>query len=110
VSVNSIIHCGSKSTHAENAPSSKTNLNFPPVAATLPAMSTVTEIESAIARLPAPDLARLAAWLDEFRHRRQTSATGPHHDLDALVGTWREDPAFDSAMRAFEQVDAAVWK
>ena len=80
-------------------------------------MSTVTEIESAIARLTDPDVARLAAWLDDFRQRRQAPGTGApnlgrgtHHDLDALIGTWREDPAFDSAIRAFEQVDEAVWK
>jgi hypothetical protein len=30
--------------------------------------------------------------------------------LDALVGTWREDEGFDAAMRAFEQVDEAMWK
>ena len=77
----------------------------------------MTEIESAISRLPDPDVALLAAWLDEFRDRRQAAGTGApdlgrgaHHDLDALIGTWREDPAFDSAVRAFEQVDEAVWK
>jgi hypothetical protein len=30
--------------------------------------------------------------------------------LDALIGTWREDEAFDAAMRVFEQVDEASWK
>ena len=73
-------------------------------------MSTVTEIEHAIERLPEPEVARLAAWLAEYRSRRQPVVVGPHHDLDSLIGTWRDDPAFDAAIRAFEQVDEAVWK
>ncbi|MEQ1862541.1 MAG: hypothetical protein ABMA13_21690 [Chthoniobacteraceae bacterium] len=35
---------------------------------------------------------------------------GEHHELDALIGSWREDPGFDAAIRAFEQVDEAMWK
>ena len=73
-------------------------------------MSTVAEIETAIERLPEPEVTRLAAWLDEFRRRRQANGAGTHDDLDALIGTWREDAAFDAAIRAFEQVDEAVWK
>jgi len=33
-----------------------------------------------------------------------------HTDLDALIGTWQEDPAFDRAMTDFERVDEAAWK
>jgi hypothetical protein len=33
-----------------------------------------------------------------------------HTDLDALVGTWREDKAFDRAIADFERVDPAAWK
>lgn len=33
-----------------------------------------------------------------------------HTDLDALIGTWREDPAFDRAVADFERVDVAAWK
>jgi hypothetical protein len=68
-------------------------------------MHTVTEIETAIERLPESEITRLAAWLDEFRKRRQVNGAGAHHDLDALIGTWREDVEFDAAIRAFEQVD-----
>jgi hypothetical protein len=73
-------------------------------------VSTVSEIEHAIERLPDTDVVRLAAWLAEHRRSRQSSTTVEHHDLDPLIGTWREDPAFDAAIRAFEQVDAEVWK
>lgn len=73
-------------------------------------MSTVTEIEHAIERLPEPEVARLSLWLAEYRSRRTSTATGAHHDLDSLIGTWRDDPAFDAAIRAFEQVDEAVSK
>ena len=34
------------------------------------AMSTVAEIETAIERLPKPQLAELAAWLEQLRLRR----------------------------------------
>jgi hypothetical protein len=72
-------------------------------------VSTITEIERAIESLPEPEVARLAAWLAEYRGRRAPSA-GVHHDLDALIGTWRDDPAFDAAIRVFGQVDDAAWK
>lgn len=73
-------------------------------------MSTVTEIETAIERLPEPEVTRLVAWLEAFRKRRQVHGAGAHHDLDSLIGTWQEDAEFDAAIRAFEQVDEAVWK
>jgi len=73
-------------------------------------VSTIAEIETAIARLPQSEVARLAVWLDEFRHRLPPTSPGAHHDLDPLIGTWQEDAAFDSAIRAFEQVDESVWK
>ena len=73
-------------------------------------VSTVAEIESAIQRLPEAEVTRLAAWLQDFRQRPPTSGSGVHHELDALIGTWREDAEFDAAVRAFEQVDEAAWK
>ena len=33
-----------------------------------------------------------------------------YHDLDFLIGTWREDPEFDEAMRDFEKIDEEMWK
>ena len=73
-------------------------------------VSTITEIEAAIERLPAPQVAQLAAWLEEFCRREQGLASEDYSELDALIGTWREDEAFDAAMRVFEQVDEASWK
>ena len=73
-------------------------------------VSTIAEIEHAIERLPDTEVVRLAAWLAEYRRRRQPAPAAEHHDLDSLIGTWREDPGFDAAIRAFEQVDAEVWK
>ena len=77
---------------------------------TFPRVSTVTEIEHAIERLPDAEVARLAAWLAAYRNRRTSDGNGTHHDLDTLIGSWREDPAFDAAVRAFDQVDTEVWK
>lgn len=73
-------------------------------------MSTITEIEAAIEQLPAPQVAQLAAWFEEFRRRENGSAPLGFPELDALIGTWRDDAAFDAAIRAFEQVDEASWK
>ncbi|AKJ65280.1 FitA-like ribbon-helix-helix domain-containing protein [Kiritimatiella glycovorans] len=33
-----------------------------------------------------------------------------HHDLDAVSGSWVEDPAFDEALKAFEQIDEDLWR
>ena len=33
-----------------------------------------------------------------------------HTDLDALIGTWQEDPAFDRAIADFETVDQEAWR
>lgn len=33
-----------------------------------------------------------------------------YHDLDFMIGTWREDPEFDAAMKDFEKIDEEMWK
>jgi hypothetical protein len=33
-----------------------------------------------------------------------------NHDLDFLIGTWVEDPAFDEAMKEFSRIDEEMWK
>lgn len=33
-----------------------------------------------------------------------------YHDLDVLAATWQEDPAFDAAISAQDQVDPRLWK
>jgi hypothetical protein len=33
-----------------------------------------------------------------------------HTDLDALIGTWQKDPAFDRAIAEFSKVDEDAWK
>lgn len=33
-----------------------------------------------------------------------------HTDLDALIGSWQEDKAFDRAVADFERVDEDAWK
>ena len=33
-----------------------------------------------------------------------------HSDLDALIGSWREDPEFDRAVADFSRIDEATWK
>ncbi len=31
-------------------------------------------------------------------------------DLDTLAGSWLDDPGFDEALRAQDQVDASLWR
>ncbi len=33
-----------------------------------------------------------------------------HGDLDALAGTWIDDPEFDAAVREMDRVDEEMWK
>ena len=73
-------------------------------------MSTLAEIEAAIGRLPAAQLDALAVWLAAQRTRRAQSSAGGPDDLESLAGSWQEDPAFDSAVLAFEQMDEAMWR
>jgi hypothetical protein len=35
---------------------------------------------------------------------------GIKRDLSDVVGTWVDDPAFDEAMKDFEQIDPEKWK
>jgi hypothetical protein len=32
------------------------------------------------------------------------------HDLDWLAGTWVQDPAFDAAIAAQDQIDESLWR
>ena len=73
-------------------------------------VSTLAEIEAAIGRLPAAQMDALALWLTAQRARRAGLGTGGPDDLESLAGSWQEDPAFDSAVLAFEQVDEAMWR
>ncbi len=33
-----------------------------------------------------------------------------YHDLDSLAGSWKQDKAFDDALRSFESVDPGDWE
>ena len=33
-----------------------------------------------------------------------------HRELDELIGSWQEDPAFERTMADFERVDEETWK
>ena len=33
-----------------------------------------------------------------------------HSDLDALIGSWQEDPTFEQAIKDFDKVDEDAWK
>lgn len=39
-----------------------------------------------------------------------THETPVYSDLDALIGSWSEDPAFDAVIAAQDRVDPEAWK
>lgn len=39
-----------------------------------------------------------------------TAAPTTYHDLDELAGTWQEDPAFEEALAAQDQIDVRLWR
>jgi len=44
---------------------------------------------------------------------REAGAAGSpiaHHDLDDLAGAWDDDPEFDRAIAAQDQIDEALWR
>jgi hypothetical protein len=71
-------------------------------------VSSITEIEAAIERLPRQQVEELTRWLLQRQTGGVTRAGSGN--LDQLAGSWVEDPAFDSAIQAFEQVDEALWR
>ena len=38
------------------------------------------------------------------------SEPAEYRDLDFLIGTWEEDPAFEAAIADFEHVDERMWQ
>lgn len=52
----------------------------------------------------------LALHDDSDRAGARTEQAVRHHDLDDLAGTWVDDPAFDQAIEAMDQVDPALWR
>jgi hypothetical protein len=38
-----------------------------------------------------------------------TGDRGRQRDLDDIAGTWRNDPAFDSALAAQDSIDEDIW-
>jgi len=41
----------------------------------------------------------------------EQGSEGPRaHDLDALAGSWVADPAFDNAIKTFDQIDPSIWR
>jgi len=72
-------------------------------------MSTINEIEAAIERLPADQMDQLFRWLAARVARAENTHPAPV-ELSSLIGSWKEDHAFDAALLAFEQVDEELWR
>lgn len=52
-----------------------------------------------------------AVAMDALVRGLDLEATGfPHTDLDDLIGSWQEDPAFDAAVAEFDKVDEEAWR
>jgi hypothetical protein len=51
------------------------------------------------------------ALLDALRRGLGLDAAPPaHDDLDDLIGTWVEDPAFDAVLHAHDRIDEELWR
>jgi hypothetical protein len=70
------------------------------------------DIDRALRRLARQEAKSLNAVVVEALARGLELDAKPveHTDLDALIGSWREDPAFDRAIADFERIDEAAWK
>ncbi len=90
------------------APIAETVLPLRAVRGLFPRMSTLQEIEAAIAQLPPPQVEEVAEWLSAYRARRSGGKSAG--SLASLAGSWQEDAAFDAAVQAFEQVDESMWR
>ena len=70
-------------------------------------------MDRALRRKAATERKSLNAILREalIKEAGVTEPTGRlYTDLDALAGTWLDDPGFDEAIRAQDQVDASLWR
>jgi hypothetical protein len=56
-------------------------------------MSTLSEIEAAIKRLPAPQLDQLALWLEQHRARKPATSVPEPDFLARAKAIWGETPA-----------------
>lgn len=64
------------------------------------------------ARQEHKSLNEMALWALErgLGLSEQSEQAVRHHDLDDLAGTWVDDPAFDQAIEAMDQVDPELWR
>ncbi len=69
-------------------------------------------IDRALRRRAKPEAKSLNAVAVEALARGLELDAKPveHTDLDALIGSWQEDPAFDRAIADFEREDQEAWK
>jgi hypothetical protein len=74
--------------------------------------SVPADIDRALRRRAKQDAKSLNTVAVEALARGLELDTKPveHSDLDALIGSWQEDPAFDQAIADFERVDEETWK
>jgi len=69
------------------------------------------ELDSALRRKAKQEgLSLNQAAIEAITHGLGLDGDKPvYHDLDDLVGTWVEDPAFDEAIREADSVDPDLW-
>lgn len=70
------------------------------------------EIDRAVRHRASRDDKSINAVVVEALARGLDLDAGPaeYADLDHLIGTWQEDPAFDHAVADFDRVDDDAWK
>ena len=70
------------------------------------------QIDRELRRKAAAEQKSLNAVILEALEREFGSPNGTteHNDLDFLIGSWEDDPAFDKAVSDFGQVEQGMWQ
>lgn len=69
-------------------------------------------VDRALRRKAGEEQKSLNQLLRDALAKEAGGATEPvlHHDLDAIAGTWDDDPEFDRAVAEQDRVDEAAWR
>src|SRR5437867_13450045 len=69
-------------------------------------------VDRALRRRASDEGKSLSQFLRDALAKEAGGAAAPilYHDLDALAGTWDEDPEIDRAVAEQDRVDEAMWR
>jgi hypothetical protein len=68
------------------------------------------QVAGALKRKAAASNCSLNQFLVQALSREAGAELDVHDDLDFLVGSWEDDPAFEQALEAQDEVDESLWR